>query len=703
MSWQPPPYVVPLMIAVALLAALAVVAWRRRSTSGGGAEEDRRERERYVELLNNITRAAIELTDFQTMLQMLADRMGELLQADGCYITLWDEARQMTIPVAAYGELRETYPLSPTEPGELTMTESVLHAGHVLVAEDVFNTPYLSPHIAAQYPARSLLGLPLIADGQKLGAALIAFNQPHHFTSDEIARGEQAAGQIALAVAKAKLLQVARRRAEEAETLRQAGAIVAATLQQDEAIERILEQLERVVPYDSASVQLLHEGYAEIVGGRGWADLTDVIGLRFPVPADNPNTVVIRERRPYILGDAPAAHAPFREEPHSHIQSWLGVPLIVHDQVIGMLAIDSTEPNRFTADHARMATAFANQVAIALENARLFEAERRRSQELEALRQASLHLTSRLELQSVLGAILDYTLRLVACDNARIFLYDGERLTFGAVLWADGRQDKTYAEPRSDGLTYTVARSGERLVISDVNSHPLFRDWQWGGAIAGLPLRIGDQVCGVMNVAFDRPHAFDENELRVLELLADQAAIAIRNAQLHAEVQDLAITDSLTGLYNLRGFFELGRREVERARRFGRPLTAIMFDLDHFKRVNDTYGHATGNQVLAGLAQHCQHELREVDLLGRYGGEEFAVLLPESDLATARLVGERLRRRVEQAMLDTDRGPMRITISLGVAALDEECADLDDLLERADQALYAAKRAGRNRVRVWPT
>ncbi|MFQ5854661.1 MAG: diguanylate cyclase [Anaerolineae bacterium] len=664
------------------------------------AEEERHARERYLTLLNDITRTALEALDLQTMLQALAERLGGLLDADGCYIALWDEEQQRTITAAAYGALRETYPTIHTEPGEVTMIGSVLCAGHPLVAEDALNSPYVSPRIARLFPARSLLGLPLIADGQMLGAALIAFEQPHRFTPEEIARGEQTVRQIALAVAKARALEDAERRAQEAETLRQAGAVVAATLEQDEAIQRILEQLERVVPCDSITVQLLREGYLEIVGGRGWPDLAAVVGLRFPVPGDNPNTVVIQQRRPHILCDAPAAHAPFHREPHSHIRSWLGVPLIVHEQVIGMLAVDSSQPDHFTADHARLAAAFANQVAIALENARLFEAERRRSGELEALRQASLRLTSRLELQTVMETVLDQALKLAASDNAHIFLYDGERLRFGAALWTDGRQRKPYAEPRSDGLTYTVARSGEPVVVPDVNSHPLFRDLQWGGAIAGLPLLIGDQVCGVMNVAFDGPHAFDEDELRVLGLLADQAAIVIRNAQLHAEVQELAITDDLTGLYNRRGFFELGRREVERARRFGRSLTAIMFDLDGFKRVNDAYGHAIGDQVLTEVTARCQEELRHVDLLGRYGGEEFTVLLPETDLVDGRQVAERLRQVVSQTAIDTDAGPVTITVSLGIATLDRRHENLEALLECADRALYMAKQAGRNRVSV---
>ncbi len=160
------------------------------------------------------------------------------------------------------------------------------------------------------------------------------------------------------------------------------------------------------------------------------------------------------------------------------------------------------------------------------------EAYRKRSQELESLRQASLSVTSTLELPGVLEAILEHTLRLVAADDAHIFLYDGERLTFGAALWSDGRKGTPFAEPRKDGLTYTVARSGQRIVIPVANEDPIYSDWPWGGAIIGMPLTIGERVVGVMNVAFDQPHEFEESELRVLELLGDQAAVAIENARL---------------------------------------------------------------------------------------------------------------------------------------------------------------------------
>ena len=165
-----------------------------------------------------------------------------------------------------------------------------------------------------------------------------------------------------------------------------------------------------------------------------------------------------------------------------------------------------------------------------------------------------------------------------------------------------------------------------------------------------------------------------------------------------AEVQRLAITDSVTGLYTRRHFASRGENEFQRACRYRHSLCAMMLDIDHFKQVNDTCGHAVGDQVLQHVAEHCRRELRETDVVGRYGGDEIVILLPESDPDAAAQVAERLRERIARQPLNTTAGPVTITISVGIAALDDKNLTLDTLLVRADQALYDAKEGGRNRV-----
>jgi diguanylate cyclase (GGDEF)-like protein len=214
----------------------------------------------------------------------------------------------------------------------------------------------------------------------------------------------------------------------------------------------------------------------------------------------------------------------------------------------------------------------------------------------------------------------------------------------------------------------------------------------------GIPLILRDRVIGAMSFQSYKPKAYTEEQIGLLENIAMQAAIAISNAQLYAEVQRLAIIDELTSLYNYRGLMALGAREVERARRFNRPLCAIFLDIDDFKAFNNRYGHATGNQVLQVVAHCCLSNMRAVDLIARYGGDEFVVLLPETDLQAGHEVTSRLSQFVAQNAAPTKYGDLSVTISLGLAVLTPDMKDLIALIERANQAELLAKKMGTGRI-----
>ncbi|RKZ09084.1 hypothetical protein DRQ25_07465 [Candidatus Fermentibacteria bacterium] len=185
-------------------------------------------------------------------------------------------------------------------------------------------------------------------------------------------------------------------------------------------------------------------------------------------------------------------------------------------------------------------------------------------------------------------------------------------------------------------------------------------------------------------------------ENRRLLKISERNELALRNAL--GQVQLMASTDYLTGLNNRRHFFELAEQEIQGAHRYKRFISAIMLDVDNFKKINDTYGHTIGDQVLKDVAECCRQTMRKVDVLGRYGGEEFAVLLPESDLSAACRAAERLRQRIALNVIDTESGTVRVTASFGVATLGDDRSTLGALLIGADRALYAAKRNGRNQV-----
>lgn len=183
--------------------------------------------------------------------------------------------------------------------------------------------------------------------------------------------------------------------------------------------------------------------------------------------------------------------------------------------------------------------------------------------------------------------------------------------------------------------------------------------------------------------------------------LKEERKARLENAKLLLEVERLSVTDPLTGLRNRRGFMGEAQRGVDMAIRHRRPLSVLMLDIDHFKRVNDTYGHAAGDRVLAGIALICRSHLRTTDLLARFGGEEFCFLFPETTAKNGQLLADRLRASIAAATFETESEGLSITVSIGISECTGERDTLEKLLARSDEALYRAKNSGRNRVVVW--
>lgn len=482
-------------------------------------------------------------------------------------IFLVDERGQYAVLRAATGEpgrkmIENAHRLKV---GEVGIVGYVTGSGMPRIALDVgadavyFQNPYLPE-------THSELALPLKIGNRIIGALDVQNKQESAFNSDDITILQTMADQLAVAIENARLYDAARRQVEELTILHAIATAGAETTSQDALIERATLLIGTTLYPAHFGVLLLDE---------------KTNGLRFHPSyhgLDERNKQTIIPLGKGISGRVATTGQPIRATDvtreveyiniHAGMRSELCVPLKIGERIIGVINAESSVANDFTDADERLLSTFAGQLSTAIEKARLFEAERRRAAELEALRQASLHLTSNLDLQAVLEAILIHAIQLIHADTAHLFLYDGEHLTFGTALETDDENNLTvvrshereFDTPRPGGITQTVASTGERVVIPDVSAHPLFRSRPWDGAIIALPLRNGEQVCGVMNISFTGgPHQFDENELRILELLADQASIALVNARLYAESQDRATVLAET----LRQREELARLEAE--------------------------------------------------------------------------------------------------------------------------------------------
>jgi len=212
-----------------------------------------------------------------------------------------------------------------------------------------------------------------------------------------------------------------------------------------------------------------------------------------------------------------------------------------------------------------------------------------------------------------------------------------------------------------------------------------------------LPLMFEENLLGILWLW---GKGIVKADLPIMSIFAKQIGISLERARLFQEVQSLALTDPLTGLHNRRSSFQLGKVEFSRAQRMNRPLSCMMLDIDHFKQVNDNYGHQGGDQILLEFANRCKDSVREMDLVGRYGGEEIIIILPETDLITALQIAERTCASIAGTPMKIRQQEINVTASIGVAAKDENTDQLETLIARADQAMYIAKHKGRNLVAI---
>ncbi len=348
---------------------------------------------------------------------------------------------------------------------------------------------------------------------------------------------------------------------------------------------------------------------------------------------------------------------------------------------------------------------------------RMVIAEQRQRALADALRDTAMAVTSSLDLDDVLYGILSHIGQVVPYDAVILLLMENGNLR--KIRYRGFTDEETSAFIHDDviplqdypNLTLALARKEAILIPSTKDN----ADWvanektSWIASNITMPIIYHNTVIGFIILYSKEAGFFTREHIQPLTLFASQAAIAISNACLYERMQRIAIVDELTGLYNRRGLYEFGIREVSRVQRFKRPLTALFFDIDYFKQFNDRYSYAVGDQVLRFLSEHLRSRLRDVDLLARYGGEEFVALLPEISLEEGAEIAERLRADVEQLRMNVGEADLQITVSIGVAPLTarphhtdilagRERELLHLLVEKAGKKLHEAKNSGRNRI-----
>ncbi|MGQ0602812.1 MAG: GAF domain-containing protein [Anaerolineales bacterium] len=486
-----------------------------------------------LNLLNAVSAAATEAASVHELTERVMHVINPVFGTEGLGIMLLDEALQsLRLYPGAAGDSEEgiIIPLGQGIVGQVAFT------GQAWRVPDVTKEPH---YLGLRPDTRSELCVPLKAADRVIGVINVESSRLNAFTATDERLLITVAGQLATAIEKQRALETEREQRALAEALRDVGLALTLDTEIEVVLDRLLVSIAQFVAYDAACVMLVENGRTRMAGVRGYeqfgpAVLESVRALSFEV-SQTPNLRRLMEsKQPFSVMDV--AHDPEWQPTRTTplLRSWLGMPVIAGTETVAFISLEKIEPNFYRSTHASRLAAFAGYAALGLRNITLFQSAERRAAELDAVRIASLSLTSSLTVHEVLDAILAGALSLLpGAFHTVIYLYQNDRLIFGAVLWDDGNRTRPVPQPRPNGMTYTVAHTGEPIVVADMNGHPLFAgtDFLWQSLI-GLPLKIGARVVGVMNVAYPTPRPFSEAELRILRLLGEQAAAAIENARL---------------------------------------------------------------------------------------------------------------------------------------------------------------------------
>ena len=644
--------------------------------------------------------------DREELFRTIVDETKRVLRADVTTIRILQDDR---LEIAAWAGLPDDVAARlPSFHRDEGWVGEVLRTGRVLAYPDARDD---ASHGYERYAgvlefAGDLIA-PLIHHDRVIGALAAVTREPHDWTSGDVAFITTLATHAAIALSNAELFQQTEARAAQLGVLQAASARLSRAATVAEVGRTVVEETRRIIDYHNARVYLveLPDDVVPIAfeGVVGAYEQVDLALLRCRL-GEGFTGWVAQHGRPLLVRDANddprGATIPGTDDVD---ESMLVVPMRYDEATVGVITLSKLGLDQFDEDDLRLLTILADQAATAVESARLLARSQDLASELRRLLDMSAELSESLDPRQVADLMASHLASAMSVDECAISYWDRPlgRLESLGYFPADRLAEmQPFFDLAGYPETVRVLEAQETVIIdaedpsADPNETILLVE-AGNRMVAMLPLVAKGHAIGLVELFSKATVRWDEHHLALARSMANEAAMALENARLYEDARKLADRDPLTGYYNHRFLHERLGEEVIRAQRARRPLSVLMLDLDDFKLVNDTFGHLFGDRVLTWTAELIRSTLRGSDVPARYGGDEFAIILPETDGGEAARAAERILDAFrERAFVGEQRGPVPIGASIGVATFPADGRTATDLIAAADRALYHVKREG---------
>jgi len=667
---------------------------------------------RWFSELHLFGKALAESPDPQHMADLTVQQTVEMFGSEDCYILVQTHGSAAANHFSAQGLSAPTVEQLSAEPLRSYLASCGERWGNLLIFPDLSRP---SVEVAWQRDAlfhelralcvreglRTLVVVGLQLRESSYGAVLVGSRKPRSFRPNELRLLLAVGNQLGVAVENWSLHRAAERHNQELRLLHRVSELLRTTFDLESQVEILRRELEGVLGTTNFSLALQDspEGPLKTVVPFEISTTEVIPGAE---EVDGLAEFVRQGRRPLLLAqDLPArARRLGITSWDGRLRTWGGVPIHFSDGTLGVLAAaDFERENTINQEQFELMQVLADEAASAIESARLFQKERRRASHLALLNELAQKAASVLNPSELLSNICGEVRSAFDRDFARIEVVDLQKNEL--VVEAEAGYGTELLGRRiryGEGLSGAAALTREPVLANSV-----LRDLRYIALRPGvrsalsLPLRYRHDLLGVLSMESLREHSFSQQDVLTLQSLADQLAIALHNARAYQLALDQAITDGLTGLKTHRYFREALDREWRRSARTGRSFSVIMMDLDGFKRVNDQGGHLEGDRVLAAVATLLDARSRQSNVVARYGGDEFAILLSETNLEQAEILAERLRAAFQADPFLHGHG---VSASIGIATFPDHGPTPEEVLRVADSGMYLAKHCEGNCVKV---